>query len=82
MASGIRLSFEFVKQYFEDHSCTLLETAYKNARTKLRYICSCGTQSAIVFDSFQRGNRCKQCGKNKISKHFKLSHESCWQSER
>jgi hypothetical protein len=62
---GVRLTYDFVRQYFADHGCELLETAYKNARTKLRYRCECGKESSIVFDSFRRGNRCQSCGNRK-----------------
>lgn len=67
MASGIRLTYEEVSEYFESQGCELLEKKYKNARTKMKYRCVCGNESSIVFDSFKRGNRCKGCGslKNK-----------------
>lgn len=58
----LKLSYDYVKQYFADHGCELLETEYVNARKKLRYRCSCGNVSSIVFYSFKVGNRCKKCG--------------------
>lgn len=59
--------FQEVFKYFEEQGCKLLEKEYKNARTKLRYVCNCGEESSIVFDSFKRGNRCKRCGNEKNS---------------
>lgn len=63
-----RLNYEIVSKCFQDQGCELLETEYKNARTKMKYRCICGNISSIVYDSFRRGNRCKKCGINKIIK--------------
>lgn len=70
MSSGIRFSYQDVSKYFTEQGCELLETEYQNARTKMRYRCSCGNESTIVFDSFRRGNRCRACGGKKIAQHF------------
>lgn len=75
MSSGIKLTYEEVKLYFEQQGCTLLESDYKNARTKMRYRCLCGNESNIVFDSFRRGNRCRQCGNKKSKDKLKFTHE-------
>jgi len=60
-------TYQQVFDFFEEQGCQLLEKEYKNARTKLRYVCNCGSESLIVFDSFKRGNRCKRCGIKKNS---------------
>jgi len=75
MSTGIRLSYEEVAACFRSQGCELLETDYKNARTKMRYRCSCGNESSIVFDSFKRGNRCRVCGGKKNSKKQSLTHD-------
>ena len=62
MASGIRLTYEYVKDFFEENGCKMLDTKYKNARTHINYECSCGNVSEIIFDSFRRGHRCMKCG--------------------
>lgn len=67
MASGIKLSYEEVKRFFQDQGCELLESEYKNARTKMRYRCACGNEAEIVFCSFKVGNRCRNCGNKKNS---------------
>lgn len=77
MSTGIRLTFDYVKEYFHNQGCELLETEYRNARTKMKYKCVCGNETQIVFDSFRRGNRCWDCGRNKVRKRTKalrLSH--------
>lgn len=73
--SSQRLSYEFVKNYFRQCDCELLELKYQNARTPMRYRCSCGTESKIRYDSFKRGNRCRNCGKRKTSEKLVLTHE-------
>ncbi len=65
------LNYKEVADYFTEQGCVLLEKEYKNARTKMKYICSCGSESEIVFDSFKRGNRCRNCGNDKISQYMK-----------
>ena len=62
-----RHNYEYVKQYFEDNNCELLETNYINSCTKLKYKCSCGNISYINFTSFKSGRRCKKCGQQKSS---------------
>jgi hypothetical protein len=68
---GKRLDFKYVQEFFLNQGCELLEKEYKNARTKMEYKCQCGNLSKIVFDSFQRGNRCKLCGNKKCSESNK-----------
>lgn len=56
-----KLSNEFVKQYFKEQGCELLEE-YKNSTLSMRYICICGNESKIVWSRFRTGRRCKACG--------------------
>lgn len=58
-------SIEYVKAFFENHSCELLDHEYKNNHTKVSYVCKCGRLSEITFSSFKRGSRCKECGRDK-----------------
>jgi hypothetical protein len=69
-----KLTFEFVKTYFEKEGCELLETQYFMNNVKMRYICTCKKESMIDFQHFRQGVRCKECGiekQQKVSKHFK-----------
>lgn len=59
-----KLTYEYVKNYFTEQSCELLETEYINAKIKLKYICKCGNESSIVWGNFQKGQRCKKCSGN------------------
>ncbi len=60
-------TFKYVKQYFLDNNCKLLEIDYKNIDTSMRYQCDCGTISKITFYHFKNGQRCKKCSIKKRS---------------
>ena len=66
---GIRLTFEYVYNYFKEHNCELLETEYKNSKTKMKYRCDCGNPNIckITFKKFKIGQRCRECMKRKIA---------------
>lgn len=63
-----RYSFEEVYNYFESQGCKLLSKQYKNNKEKLKFICCCGTEHEMIFDSFKRGQRCPNCKSRTISK--------------
>ena len=66
-----KYTFEYVKQYFGDQGCELLEIEYINCKTKMRYRCSCGNISDICFDNFKQGKRCAKCaGNNKYTLEY------------
>lgn len=60
-----KFTYEFVKQYFKDNGCKLLETEYKNNRTKMSYLCKNEHKALITLSSFQQGDRCGECSGNK-----------------
>ena len=72
--SNQKLTYDFVKQQFTAHGCTLLEKEYVNANTPIRYICSCGHESKITYGNFSVGKRCMRCRGQKSAAAFKLSH--------
>jgi hypothetical protein len=57
-------TFEYVSNYFKQHSCVLLSTKYINCKIKLKYICKCGNENFVSFNSFQQGHRCNKCSRN------------------
>lgn len=57
-----KLTFEYVKAYFTEQNCELLETDYKNNSTKMKYKCKCDYISEIRFKDFKNGIRCLKCG--------------------
>ncbi len=69
-----------VKQYFTDNECELLEDKYINAKTKMKYICSCGNISEITFGKFKyRKQRCMKC--SGTPKHSQKYVEQYFNSE-
>lgn len=59
-----KLTYEFVYNYFKINGYTLLSTEYKNAMTKMQFLCNNNHKSSIPFNNFQSGIRCGKC-KNK-----------------
>jgi hypothetical protein len=57
----VKNTFKYVKQYFENCSCKLLETTYIDNKTRMKFICSCGNKSKISFNNLTNGQRCMKC---------------------
>jgi len=63
-----KLTFEDVKQYFEEHDCKLLATEYVNNKTLMKYECECeNSDCKITFSRFKQGGRCKKCAIEKMT---------------
>ena len=56
-----KLNIEDVRACFEKEGYSLLSETYSNARTKLDYVCNKGHIGNIVWDKFQKGQRCYEC---------------------
>jgi hypothetical protein len=67
-------TFQYVKQYFKNHKCKLLETRYKDIDTLIKYECHCSRISKITFYKFKKGQRCKKCGNEKQKRFGKKNH--------
>jgi len=61
LSQKFRHSFQYIKEYFKNNSCELMETYYKNNATPLRYKCSCGNITSTKFANFKKGKRCAKC---------------------
>jgi len=59
--------FKNVYNYFKEQNCELLETAYINCKTKMKYICNCGNHSEITFGNFKTGYRCSKSANNEVA---------------
>lgn len=57
-----RLDFEEVKKIFEDASCELLETEYKNNSKWLSFKCHCGNVTKKTLAKFKKNPHCQDCG--------------------
>ena len=75
MAYGKKFTYEFVRNYFEEQGCEMLEKEYKNNRTKMKFKCFRGNASKITFSRFQQGCRCMKCGNKIKSEKQKLTYE-------
>lgn len=73
---------EYVKNYFDERGCKLLDNHYENAHQKIRYICNCGREAETIFLNFQKGHRCNQCRIELMSEKFSGSGHPQWRSDR
>jgi len=53
------------KKIFQDRGCTPLFTEYKNCKSKLDYICACGTTGTTTLYTFQNSSGCRSCSSTK-----------------
>lgn len=58
---------DFVINYYRSQGCTILDDFAPASWDKLRYICSCGTESAMSWYKFKAGHRCKNCRTTKVA---------------
>lgn len=70
-----KLEYGYVKQYFEEHGCSLISKEYNSIKDKLQYICVCGNESVISFESFKAGSRCLSCGSKSRAMKQTLTYE-------
>lgn len=70
-----KLTYDFVKTYFQQQNCELLESEYTNSYTKMKYKCQCNNESSITWDNFKQGYRCIKCGYDKQESSKKLFKE-------
>lgn len=65
--------FEKTTKLFLDSNCTPLETSYKPAKVKWKFICECGTLDEILPDDIKRGRRCYVCTHQRRSESRRTS---------
>jgi len=65
----IRKDFQEIKKEFEkrDYKLVTEEKDYKNAQTKLKYICQSGHKDFITWGNFQQKHGCPYCKKVKVN---------------
>jgi hypothetical protein len=68
VSKKLKLTHEFIKNYFKSQNCELLEAKYINSITKMKYKCNCGNISFISFSNFRSGRRCNHCKQSKGEK--------------
>jgi hypothetical protein len=64
-----KLSTADVRAKYEAAGCVLLEDAYTNAVTKMRFTCVCGGEGCNTYADFAKGKRCndRQCQNKRIA---------------
>ncbi|MCA1025661.1 HNH endonuclease [Cytobacillus kochii] len=57
------LTYEFVKEYFQNHNCVLLSSEYSNVSKDIQYQCACGEIVTTNFHKYKKSKlkRCKNC---------------------
>jgi hypothetical protein len=70
-----KFTYEFVKDFFLQQGCDLLEDEYVSNGTKMKYRCSCGGKSEVRFRDFKRGRRCQDCKGRTNSKKLRTSED-------
>lgn len=63
-AGNIKHSYTYILEQFKKEGYILLSKEYKNAHTKLKYVCDKDHAHNITFNSFQQGCRCPTCAGN------------------
>ena len=61
-----KLTFEYIKDYFDKEGYTLLSKKYINYHAKLDYRCPVGHEHNVAFSNWKIGHRCVTCA---IIKH-------------
>ena len=78
----LKLSYDYVYNYFQSQNCQLLSKEYLNNSKKLDYICCCGNKSKITYGHLKNGQRCKKCGiKKEIETKLKNGTFTCGYSK-
>lgn len=53
--------FDKTVSMFRDAGCPTLETEYKPAKERWKFVCDCGEVKEILPHDFKRGRRCRDC---------------------
>lgn len=69
-----KITYEKVKQIFEDKGYVLLETEYINAFSPLKFICKKHPEhiQTTTWNKIQQGRGCRKCGYETVSKKLRL----------
>lgn len=69
-----RYGYSYIKDFINSKDCVLLSDEYKNSKTHLDILCSCGISFKTTFDRFRSGKQyCDLCGRNKMGLKMTMS---------
>lgn len=74
----VKLTYAYVKQYFEIYRCELVSNVYVKSCEILEYICSCGDKSSVSFMKFsspKHSKKCFNCSKKEQADKYRLDYE-------
>lgn len=57
---------EDVKKYVESKGCSLIEKFIHKQKTRIKYICYCGSPHEMYMSNFKKGYPCKECKRRKF----------------
>lgn len=59
---------DYIREEFKKAGFTLITKEYRTNKQRLDYLCNkCGKKSAICWNNFTKGHRCKECSiRNKL----------------
>jgi hypothetical protein len=60
-AASQRHSLRYVRQYFADRGCELLDNEFKGVHFPHYFRCNCGNTHYVRFNDFKKGARCLEC---------------------
>lgn len=74
---GKKLTYEFVKQKFENRGYILLDTEYIGSGIKMAYLCPRHKDDVfyISYDNLKHGSGCPKCGRELAADKLKLSYD-------
>ena len=70
---GIRLTYDYVKDYIENEGYELISTEYKNSSIKLRIKCQYNHYFNMSFGHFKGGEKCPICQRKKSVNESKIA---------
>lgn len=76
-ASAIDKAFKIFEGFCKEHGYIPISTVsdYKNAKSKMKFVCNKHGEQSITVDSIKRGCSCNLCGNEKIAKKLSLEKE-------
>lgn len=68
-----KLTYDYVKNCFDEAGYHLISSEYVNSTTPLQYQCECGNVAFMRFGNFQQGKRCNKCSSKKAADKRRLA---------
>jgi hypothetical protein len=61
-----KFTINYVRESFENEGYELLDTEYKDTKSKLKYTCPNGHKHQICFSEWRKGQRCLYCARDNL----------------